>query len=410
MASYGNLPQNVTLDIQPFELRVSNVDLKRMYDLLRLSPIGPEVWENSSEQQGQTILTNPQRKYGMRRDWLSNAKQQWLEAFDWQRHEDRINGFPNYTTSLHGTDGIDMTIHFVALFSEKPDAIPIVLYHGWPGAFLEFLGMLDLLRDRYTPLDLPYHIIVPSLPGYGFSNGPPTNGNYTLDQAADLLHHLMVGLGFGSGYLAQGGDVGSFIARYQAARYDACKSAHLNMTVIPPEAFTAEVTDGEKHFVARIQAFFATGAAYAQMQGSRPATIGLALSASPLALLAYLGEKHLEWTDEDPDLDEILATVSLYWLTNTFPRCIYNYRGYFSGEEPPELPFISKPFGFSRFARDPLAAPKSWVEQTGNLRYWYSHEKGGHFAVSCFCIYLLGCLHTDKPYRLGNDRSSCWMM
>ncbi|KAI7038525.1 hypothetical protein KC352_g46784, partial [Hortaea werneckii] len=190
--------------------------LQHMKELLKLSPIGPAVWENTSKDQGDNLMSNTERRFGMRRDWLSNAKDHWLNKFDWRKHEDYINSFPQYTVPI-SDDGITIDVHFMALFSEKPDAVPIAFYHGWPGSFLEFLKIFELLRKRYSPKDLPFHVVAPSLPGYGYSSGPPVDVDYNLLKAASAMNQLMIGLGFESGYLAQGGDLGSFISRIQAA-------------------------------------------------------------------------------------------------------------------------------------------------------------------------------------------------
>lgn len=155
--------------------------------------------------------------------------------------EDRINSFPQWTTEIEG-----LTIHFAALFSEKKDAIPILLCHGWPGeiqslypgngsilikvtgSFLEFLPILELFQKEYTPSTLPYHVIVPSLPGYTFSSGPPLDRNFGTPDIARVLDQLMKNIGFESGYVAQGGDIGSRIARELAVDYESCKGEHWN--------------------------------------------------------------------------------------------------------------------------------------------------------------------------------------
>lgn len=146
----------------------------------------------------------------------------WLTIFR-RKQEDYINSFPNFTVPITDDDGVEFDIHFLALFSEKEDAIPIAFYHGWPGSFFEFLSLVSILKKRYSPQDLPYHIIVPSLPGYAFSSGPPVDVDYNINKAAATLNKLMEGLGFKSGYLAQGGDLGSAVSRYQAANCDSCK-------------------------------------------------------------------------------------------------------------------------------------------------------------------------------------------
>jgi len=158
--------------------------------------------------------------------------------------EDRINSFPNFKSSIKDDDGDTYDIHFVALFSQKKTAVPIVLLHGWPGepflhlcvltehpdscigSFLEFLGVLDLLKAKYTSANLPYHVIVPSLPGYAFSSGPSRKRDWVCEDMARIMNKLMVGLGFGGGYVAQGGDLGAFVARILAAQYEECKAVH----------------------------------------------------------------------------------------------------------------------------------------------------------------------------------------
>jgi microsomal epoxide hydrolase len=190
--------------------------------------------------------------------------------------------------------------------------------------------MLDLIKKRYPdPSTLPYHIIVPSLPGYAFSSSPPVHRDFKAEDMAPVMDSLMQALGFGdSGYIAQGGDLGSFIARQLGLEAPSCKAFHINLYQLPPpsNADSLPISEVEKTGLERGKAFKDSGSAYAMEHGTRTATIGLTLSSSPLALLSWIGEKFLEWTDEDPQLDEILDSVSLYWLTDTYARCIYPYR------------------------------------------------------------------------------------
>ena len=139
--------------------------------------------------------------------------------------EARINSVPNFTLPIQH-EGQDYTVHFVALFSKKQDAVPLLLLHGWPGNFMEFLSILDILKKRYTPETLPYHIVVPSLPGYAFSSPPPLDRDFQLQDMAAILHSLMVELGFGEGFIVQGGDLGSKTSRVMAATYDTVKAVH----------------------------------------------------------------------------------------------------------------------------------------------------------------------------------------
>ena len=241
-----------------------------------------------------------------------------------------MNTFPHYTLPVKDPlDGRAFTIHFIALFSTAPNPTPIVFYHGWPGSFLEFLPLLTLVLKKFPdPATLPYHIVVPSLPGYAFSSKPPLDKDWTGQDTARVLNQLMLDLGL-DGYVAQGGDVGSFVARIQAVAYDACAAALLNFSAVPqkPPGVPDDALDElEQRQLARGAEFMRTGTAYAFEHGTRPATIGLALASSPVALLAWIGEKFLTWADHAPSVDTILESVTLYWLTDTFPTSIYTYR------------------------------------------------------------------------------------
>jgi microsomal epoxide hydrolase len=316
MASFATLPSQATLPVKKFRAHVDEDKLQHFKKLLELSPIAPPVYEN----------THVGRKYGISRDWLENAKKVWLNDFDWRKQEDRINSFPNFTAPVKDGKGNTIDIQFLALFSERPDAVPIAFFHGWPASLCEFLDILDILGTKYSPADLPYHVIVPSLPGYAYSANIPTDADYGIDTAAVALNNLMVGLGFGDGYLVQGGDLGSFISRFLAMGFDACKGMHVNMMGIPAEALEGPTSEQEKIALARGAEFVDTSMAFVLEQGSRPATVGFVLSSSPLALLSWIGEKYLEWTDEDPPLEKILEVVTLYWMTDTMSRCFYHNR------------------------------------------------------------------------------------
>ncbi|KAK4899675.1 hypothetical protein LTR27_002941 [Elasticomyces elasticus] len=293
--------------------------------------------------------------FGISRQWLSDAKKQWETKYDWRQTEKRINSFPNYTVSIEHP-GFDFEIHFIALFSKKKDA---------------FLSTLDVLREKYTPEDLPFHVIVPSLPGYGYSNGPPLDKDFDVQGIARVVDKLMVGLGFGDGYISQGGDIGSFVSRVLAVNAEACK------------AYTSL---SEQKGLKRYNNFNEMGNAYAREHGIRPSTIGLVLSSSPVALLAWVGERFLQWSDTSPPLNEILDSVSLYWFTDSFPRAIYPYRQFF-GPKPsffhPDAEWhIKKPMGYSWHPKELAPVPKAWVAKSGNLVWYRGHDEGGHFAAT----------------------------
>lgn len=278
MSPYANLPLGRTLDIRPFKAQVDQSKLNHLKQLLSLSPIAPVTFEN----------TYAGRRFGIEHQFLKNAKETWLNDFDWRKHEDRINSFPNFKTVVTDPKGNVLDIQFLALFSENPDAVPIAFFHGWPGSICEFLDILDLLRERYSPGELPYHVIVPSLPGYAYSTGPAVDVDYSVELAAEAMSRLMIGLGFGAGYLVHGGDLGSFVSRYLTLHDDSCKGMHVNMSTMPPvDEIQHNMSDSEKAVLQKAAEFLDTGNAFNLEQGSRTATIGFVLGASPLALLSW---------------------------------------------------------------------------------------------------------------------------
>ena len=214
-----------------------------------------------------------------------------------RKEEDRINALPNFTTKIEDDDGNSYDVHFAALFSTTPDAIPIAFLHGWPRSFLEFVPLLELLQEKYSPDDLPYHIIVPSLPGFALSSDPPHDKDWTTIDMGRVVHKLMLSLGFGkSGYLVQGGDIGSLVSRVIAARYDECKGMHLNFMLnngIQEKARDDDkLTEQEQKGLTRMEKFFSKGRAYAHEHGTKPATIGFVMASSPIAQLAWIGVSH----------------------------------------------------------------------------------------------------------------------
>ncbi|KAF2707262.1 epoxide hydrolase-like protein [Pleomassaria siparia CBS 279.74] len=349
---------------KPYTLDIPDKDMSEWKQLLELAKIGPDTWEGRQDD----------GRFGVSRQWLIDTKDYWLNKYDWRAQEKDINSFPNYKTNIE-----DIDVHYIALFSDKEDAIPIIFMHGWPGSFVEFLPMLKLICDKYPAKDLPYHIIVPSLPGYTLSSGGPVDRDWTLADSARVLDSLMKKLGF-SKYLAQGGDVGSFLATTMAHSFDSCVGLHVTLiSADPPEGVA--LTQTEKDALGRSAKWQVTGTAYAQEHAWRPSTIGLVLSSSPLALLAWIGEKFLEWSDTTPSLDHILTNISLYWFTQGFPRSIYPYRVLFSTPPEQKPPFIDKPMGFSFFPYELIPGIKAAIEKKGNLVFYGSHDKGGHFAA-----------------------------
>ncbi|KAI1841227.1 hypothetical protein JX266_012616 [Neoarthrinium moseri] len=345
--NFSAIPPEARRTPEHFTLRIPDQDIIDFRNLLKLSRIGPETYYNRQEN-GQ---------FGLLRKWLVQAKDAVLKS-DWRSVEDRINKFPNFTSHVNKPQGGSVVIHFIALFSNMPSAKPVIWLHGWPGSFLEFLPILDLLMTKYTPDTLPYHVVVPSLPGFGLSDDVcPVDAEPDIDTAAAILHELMLDLGFGGGYVASGGDIGSIIAKNMSHRAE-CKAVHVNLMLSAP-------TDPE------IKAeYYSSPGESEHLQ-------------SPLALLAWMGEKYQEWVDprHPLSLESILDVVSFYWLTSSFPRSVYPYRRHATNTG---MLGMSKdtPFGYSYFSREVAFLPKKWIEENyPKLVFYRAHDKGGHFAA-----------------------------
>ena len=170
---FDTIPPNAELCPHKFTAHASDQQLEDFKTLLKLSKIGPKTYENR--------VADPKdfTGFGITREWLASAKRTWETAYDWRKTEDRINALPNFGVEVEH-DGFKCNVHFAALFSKKADAVPLLLLHGWPGSFLEFVGVLEELGVKYEEHTLPFHVIVPSIPGYGFSGGPPLNRNFTI--------------------------------------------------------------------------------------------------------------------------------------------------------------------------------------------------------------------------------------
>ncbi|GKZ22118.1 hypothetical protein AbraIFM66951_008854 [Aspergillus brasiliensis] len=359
-ASFSKLPSSATISPTPFTVSIPDEQVDELKTLIRLSKIAPPTYE-SLQSDG---------RFGVTSEWLTAMREKWVSEFDWSRlrtFEARVNSFPQFTTEIEG-----LTVHFAALFSQREDAVPIALLHGWPGSFVEFYPVLQLFREEYTPETLPFHLIVPSFPGYTFSSGPPLDKDFGLVDMARVVDQLMKDLGFGNGYVVQGGDIGAFVGRLLGVSFEACKSVHLNLCAMrsPPEGLSTEsLTAAEKEGIARMEKFMTNGIAYALEHSSRPSTIGHVLSSSPIALLAWVGEKYLQWVDEPLPSATILEMTT---PTATVPKGATILQN--------EL-YIHKPFGFSFFPKDLCPVPRSWIATTGDLVFFRDHAEGGHFAA-----------------------------
>jgi pimeloyl-ACP methyl ester carboxylesterase len=299
--------------------------------------------------------------------------QRWRDDYDWRKHEESLNRHSHFRAAIG-----DHTVHFVhARRAEGATELPILLLHGWPGSFLELLGIAERIGHRRD-------VVVPSLPGFGFSSIPskPRTSNRAI---AELMVGLMATLGYGR-FAVHGGDVGAGVASWMAYDFpQAVAGLHLNF--IPgsfaPEA-VPEPSDLEEDFLAARRRFAEERGAYAHLQRTRPLTLAYGLSDSPVGLLAWIAEKFDEWSDPASSIpDETLLTnVSIYWFTKTIGSSL---RLYMESAATP-LAFrrgerIAVPTGVALFPYEIAMPPRSWVERVYDVVHWTDMPRGGHFAA-----------------------------
>jgi microsomal epoxide hydrolase len=324
--------------------------------------------------------------YGTDLSYLRPLARYWADEYDWRRHEAELNSFPQFLTTIQ-----DQQIHFLHVRSDAPAALPLVLTHGWPGSISEFTELVSPLTDPAShggdPAD-GFHVVVPSLPGYGFS-GPTDEPGWDVRRTAEAWAELMAGLGY-TRYGAQGGDWGSMVSRHLAALdpEHVC-GVHLNMMIASPPGEPDDLADlsaREVASMARAQDYFATGSGYVAIQSTRPQTLAYGLTDSPVGLLSWIIEKFWAWTDNDGNpedavsRDELLTNVSIYWFTRTAGSAARMY--YESiGRGSAASPAVTVPLGVANFPAEIISARRRWVEKQNNLVHWSEYDRGGHFAA-----------------------------
>ena len=330
--------------------------------------------------------------YGTDIAYLRQLVDYWRDEYDWREQERRLNAFDNYKTRIDGLD-----IHFIHQRSPEPDALPIVITHGWPGSVVEFLKVIGPLTDPAAhggDAADAFHVVAPSMPGYGFSDKPRAPGMGP-EQIADINAQLMARLGY-ERYGAQGGDWGAAVSTWLAAKYASnVAGLHLNMAFAGPPADSDDPTGGATpEELARMQARtaeLADGFAYSAIQGTKPQTLGYGLNDSPAGLAGWIVEKFQSWCDcsGNPETiftkDELLTNIMLYWVTGTATSAARLY--YESSNQAAEgLLFmpggrVEAPTGVALFPQELILPPRAWVERQFNLTHWTEMPRGGHFAA-----------------------------
>jgi pimeloyl-ACP methyl ester carboxylesterase len=335
------------------------------------------------------------RSQGVQLRTIQDLARYWASEYDWRAGEGQLNALPQFKTEIDGLD-----IHFIHVRSRHEDALPLIITHGWPGSVVELLGVVGPLTDPVahggTAAD-GFHLVLPSLPGYGFSAEPAVTG-WGADRIAAAWAELMRRLGY-SRYVAQGGDQGAGVTDAMGRQAPAeLAGIHLNflrsaLAGSPPAASSAE----ERAALDAVTAFRTGGFGYFLEQGTRPQTIGYALLDSPVALAAWMLDHDTDsyykiaraFVDGQPagglTRDHILDNITLYWLTGTGASAARSYweGGHAQPRPPGQAPAeVKVPVGFTTFPDEIFRAPRSWVEQAyPSLSYFHEAARGGHFAA-----------------------------
>jgi pimeloyl-ACP methyl ester carboxylesterase len=310
----------------------------------------------------------------------------WRNRYDWRRFEARANAFPHFRTRIDG-----LGIHFIHARSSYTNAMPIVFTHGWPGSFVEFLEVIGPLTEPRLfggNTDDAFHVVVPSLPGFAFSDKPSTTG-WDVERIAKAWATLMQRLGY-ERWVAQGGDWGSGVTHALARlRPPGLIAAHVNWPFVFPSKLPENPTPAEKRAFDRAALFQGEQSGYFREQATRPQTIGYALADSAAGQALWIYEKFQAWTDNrgNPEdaiaIDAMLDDISLYWFTNTAAS---SARIYWENTQSRRASLsagrIELPMAASIFPREIFCPPKEWAEALWpNLFYWNELDKGGHFAA-----------------------------
>jgi pimeloyl-ACP methyl ester carboxylesterase len=360
-----------TTDITPFKVEIPAALIEHL-----IKRLGETRWPEK-----ETVADWSQ---GVSVERMKALMKYWQSDYDMRKVEQRLNAFPQFRTEIDGVG-----IHFLHVRSRHDNALPILLTHGWPGSVVEFLKVIEPLTDPTAHGGRPedaFHVIIPSLPGFGFSDKPTERG-WNVTRIARAWAILVQRLGYAR-WVAQGGDWGAGVTTVLGhLKPEGLVGIHLNWPLVFPEKIPNEgLSKDEQRAVAAASAFLSKESGYFLEQSTRPQTIAYALTDSPVGQAAWIYEKFQAWSDNDGDVehilsrDELLDNISLYWFTETAGSSarIYweNYPSSFAGGR------IDLPVGASIFPKEIFLAPRTWAEESyPQMIYWNELKKGGHFAA-----------------------------
>jgi pimeloyl-ACP methyl ester carboxylesterase len=336
-------------DIRPYRIHVPQADLDDLADRLARTR-----WPDE--------LPGAGWDYGIPLSRVRELVERWRTDYDWRVHEAALNAYPQFVTEIDG-----QRVHFLHVRSANPDALPLVLLHGWPGSVLEFLDMIEPLTDRF-------HLVIPSIPGFGFSGVTGERG-WDLRRIARAFAELMTRLGYPR-FGAHGGDWGSGVARALGAEApDRVVGVHINY--LPTPGPTAGLSAPDRERVERTMAFAANRPGYQVLHATRPQTVSYALTDSPVGQLAWIAEKFTEWVDPASTIsdDVLLTDVSIYWFTRTAGSSARLAKEGGAGVAS------RVPLGVAVLPHDIVQSVRPLAERDHDIRHWSELPRGGHFAA-----------------------------
>lgn len=361
----------MTAEIRPFRIAVDDAVLDDLRQRLQRTR-WPEAEPVDDWSQGAPLA------------WVQDICRHWADGYDWRAREALLNRHPQFVTAIDGLD-----IHFIHVRSPHAGAMPLLLTHGWPGSIVEFQKVIGPLVDPVAhggDARDAFHVVCPSLPGFGFSGKPATTG-WGVERIAQAWAVLMARLGY-TRYAAQGGDWGSAVTSALGAQ-DAthCAGIHITLAMGSRPTATDEPSPEEAHALARIKHYADWDSGYSKQQATRPQTLGYALTDSPAGQAAWILEKFWAWTDCDghPEnilhRDELLDNVMLYWVTATATSSARLYWESFGGRRRRNQP-VTVPTGVAVFPKEIVPPVRAWMAAGyTDIRHWQVMDKGGHFAA-----------------------------